>query len=162
MISSSTERSTGDDENGFLAATFENGANSSAILQPVLVDAQPQPRTTRVVQQPVLHGRAGQPMVRGVLAHVLLEAVAAVLELAADVFGEVRLSNSSPSLRSPAVEKYFAVEPGSEPRINATSISPAAIAPANSVTSFCGPLPPIGSSTARAGSAPTRCATDRT
>ena len=28
---SSTERSTGDDENGFLAATFENGANSSAI-----------------------------------------------------------------------------------------------------------------------------------
>ena len=38
----------------------------------------------------------------------------------------------------------------------------AAISPANSVTTFCDPLPPMGSSTARAGSAPTRCATDRT
>ena len=28
---SSTERSTGDDENGFLAAIFDSGANSSAI-----------------------------------------------------------------------------------------------------------------------------------
>ena len=31
VISSATDRSTGEDENGFLAATFENGAKSSAI-----------------------------------------------------------------------------------------------------------------------------------
>ena len=31
VINSATERSTGEDENGFLAATLENGANSSAM-----------------------------------------------------------------------------------------------------------------------------------
>ena len=72
---------------------------------PVVGDAEPEPAATRVVQQPVLHGRAGQPVLRGVLAHVLLEAVTAVLELAVDVLGEVRLvvavrRSTSPSTRA--------------------------------------------------------------
>ena len=77
-------RSTGEDENGFLAATLENGAEQLGHTAPVVFDTDTQPGATRVVQQPVLHRRAGQPVRRGVFAHVLLEAVAPVLELAAD------------------------------------------------------------------------------
>jgi len=57
----------------------------------VVGDGEPEPSSARVVEQPVLHGRSGQPVLRGVLAHVLLETISTVLELATDVLGEVRL-----------------------------------------------------------------------
>src|ERR1700735_638629 len=58
---------------------------------PIVGAAEPEPPSARVVEQSVLHGRSGQPVLRGVLAHVLLETVTTVLELATDVLGEVRL-----------------------------------------------------------------------
>ena len=53
------------------------------------------------------------------------------------------------------------VEMAPEPNSRTTSARPAAITPANSLTRCCGACPPVTSSTARAGLAPMRPATER-
>ena len=90
-MTSSTERSTGDDENGFFAATFDIGANSFGHVLPIVRDTAPEPAATRVVQQAVLHGGAGQPVLDGVLADVVEDLVATVFHLAVDVLAVVGL-----------------------------------------------------------------------
>ena len=57
--------------------------------------------------------------------------------------------------------KCSMVEMASEPKIRVTSLSPAAITRANSLTRCWGAWPPLTSSTARAGVAAIRPATDR-
>ena len=85
--------------------------------------------------------------------HLARLVVLPVLQAAPDPFGEVRPAH------------FFHISPhvdsASAPASKTTELSPAAMTPANSVTRCCGACPPLASKTARAGSAPTRRATER-
>ncbi len=93
-----------------LGSHFGEGREELGHLVSVVLDAEAEAGAPRVVEQTVLDRRTGQAVLGGVLAHVLLEAVAAVLELPADGFGEVglvvalrevlRASSRSPSRES--------------------------------------------------------------
>jgi hypothetical protein len=80
VVSSSTVRSTCDDENGFLAATLVNGANSSPHALPVVRDVEAHPGPSSVLQQPVLHWGAEQSVRDGVLVEDAVVSVAPVFE----------------------------------------------------------------------------------
>ena len=84
----------------------------------------------------------------------VVQPVSAILELSVDDLGEVWFGVQAPA-------KCLSVEELSDPNNSAASMSPAAMAAANSLSSRCGPWPPTTSRTARAEPAPTRLATER-
>ena len=63
VISSVTVRSTGDDENGFLAATFEKGANSSAMSRRYSSTLRPSQARRALSSSPYCTGAPVNPCV---------------------------------------------------------------------------------------------------
>ena len=153
VTSSAASRSTGAEACGFAAATAVNGANSAPMA--AAYSSRVWPRRAR---------RA-----LSISAYWLGAPVSPCAAWCRDIMPDSPKPRSSrvPSAcsvksgRSCSRAKCSAVEMASEPKISVTSLSPAAITRANSLTRCWGDWPPLTSSTARAGAAAIRPATER-